>query len=1099
MHQYNTIKRLLRFVAVVVFIGRSHAQSNVASEPITKPVVRCVEPSLIPGTRDQISKSLRGNGMCFTQNKGQLVDMKHNLRPDILYKGEGGGAGVYIRKTGISYEHSNMGEVMHEVEEQIEEKEKYGKLNLGEEQQLKEQLMQKAVVKLHRIDVDFEGANKITAIQTADPVEGYTNYYYAHCPNGITHVNSYNEVTVKNIYNNIDVKYYGGKAEGLKYDIVVNPGGNPKQIKLHWKGAEELTINNGKIKIKTSVNEFVESIPKVYQIINGKIVDIKIQYVLDGTTVSFELGTWNPKLSLVIDPWVTYYGGTNTEEGRSVNVDKQGNVVFTGSTFSFDFPFSVGAFQTAMKSIDAYVVKMTSSGSRVFATYFGGNQYETGIGIATDNNNNIFIAGITNSINLPNKPHPSGSSYGQTYIGGRDGFIAEFDLIGTLIWSTYFGGTKDDNINDICCDPTNNIFILGSTSSANIPIMTPYQLSLKGPTDCFIAKFNISATLQWSTYYGGNSIDEGWGGITCDNLGNLFFAGHTSSNDFPILFAFQPLYSGPGAIGYGDAFIVKLNPTTGFPVWSTYFGGSKDDYGGAIATDNSNNVVITGSTNSVTKIASSAFVFQPNFAGGPYNDSFVAKFDNSGNLLWSTYLGGSVGPLSGGGNEEASGIAIDSNNNIVVSGDTYSTNFPVTSCAYQKTFKGSEDQYITTFDANGTLICSGYMGTGNASSENNETYVSASGGSIAVDGCFVYLVATTQCNYPFTSNAFQTSCVPTFGGWPAFDAVLAKLYVNTCGGITTNLNFSTGPTTFCNGQSVNFTSAYSACGGTAGITYLWIFTGAVPNTSTAKNPTGIVYNSPGNFNVKLVIQLPCGKDSIEKVSYITVDPCGGITASVNSATICSGTTPCPTLTAIGASGTAPYTYLWNTTENTQNINPCPGSTTTYTVTIKDAGGNSSTSTAVVTVNPAVTVSTTGVNITCNGSADGSVIAAGGSGTLPYTYSWSNGGTASQISNLTSQIYTVTITDSKGCTSASSATIISPPALTGQFTKGTANCVACACKEWILVNASGGTSPYSYAWPDGYINRFKNQLCPGAYMVNIKDKNGCSVNINLTTP
>ncbi|MCC6690985.1 MAG: SprB repeat-containing protein, partial [Bacteroidia bacterium] len=155
--------------------------------------------------------------------------------------------------------------------------------------------------------------------------------------------------------------------------------------------------------------------------------------------------------------------------------------------------------------------------------------------------------------------------------------------------------------------------------------------------------------------------------------------------------------------------------------------------------------------------------------------------------------------------------------------------------------------------------------------------------------------------------------------------------------------------------------------------------------------------------------------------------------------------------------------------------------------------------AVVTVNPAVTVTATSTNITCNGTATGSVTATPGGGTPVFNYVWSNGITTSTVSNLAAGNYTVTVIDSKGCTATSTTTITAPTALIGQYTKGTANCSKCGCKEWVMVNAIGGTAPYTYIWPDGYDKRYKNQLCPGAYIINVKDKNGCSVNLNVSTP
>ncbi|MBL7893193.1 MAG: hypothetical protein JNL63_11230, partial [Bacteroidia bacterium] len=230
---------------------------------------------------------------------------------------------------------------------------------------------------------------------------------------------------------------------------------------------------------------------------------------------------------------------------------------------------------------------------------------------------------------------------------------------------------------------------------------------------------------------------------------------------------------------------------------------------------------------------------------------------------------------------------------------------------------------------------------------------------------------------------------------------------------------------------------------------------------------------------------------------ITIINCTGPSVIAIGNSVCQGS--CATVTSSGTGGTGPYTYSWSTGETSQNINPCPITTTTYTVTIRDAGGNTSTSTAIVTTNPAVTLTTTVTGTTCSDAANGSALAIAGSGTPGYVYTWSKGVSGSTASGLGPGIYTVTVTDSKGCVATSTAEIISPPALFGQFVKGTANCTNCGCKEWLMVNASGGTSPYSYSWPDGYVNRYKNQLCPGAYMVNVKDKNGCTVNVNLTAP
>ncbi|MBI2270997.1 MAG: hypothetical protein HYU69_11690 [Bacteroidetes bacterium] len=305
-----------------------------------------------------------------------------------------------------------------------------------------------------------------------------------------------------------------------------------------------------------------------------------------------------------------------------------------------------------------------------------------------------------------------------------------------------------------------------------------------------------------------------------------------------------------------------------------------------------------------------------------------------------------------------------------------------------------------------------------------------------------------------------------------------------------NASFSISPNdTVCAGTTVTFTRT-----GSSG-PQLWysnmpyiINSGSTANISYA-------FLSAGTYSMSHEVTTGGCKNQI--TLPIIILNCTGPTVTATGSSVCMGA--CATINANGIGGTSPYTYTWSNGATTQSINPCPISTTTYTVTIKDTGGNTSTSTAAVTVNPTVSITTTATNITCSGASTGSATASVNSGSTPYTYSWSGGLSGSTVSGLSAGNYTVTVRDSKGCSSTSTATIISSPPLVGQFTKGTASCSGCGCKEWLMITATGGTSPYSYSWPDGYVNRYRSQMCPGAYTVNIKDKNECSINVNLTAP
>ena len=330
-----------------------------------------------------------------------------------------------------------------------------------------------------------------------------------------------------------------------------------------------------------------------------------------------------------------------------------------------------------------------------------------------------------------------------------------------LIYSTFLGGSGDELGDDIAVDVSGNAYVTGATlSSADFPVKNPHQGAFGGGlTDAFVAKLDTTdtgaASLVYSTYLGGNSFDQG-GGIDVDAFGNAYVTGFTFSGDFPTQ---NPLQSTLVGVN-GDAFVTKLDDM-GALVYSTFLGGGDRDSGTDIALDALGNAYVTGTTSS-SDFPTTMGSFQPNPGGGS-TDAFVAKLNTTGSeLLYSTYLGGSV-------TDSGSGIAVDGSGNAYVTGDTNSLGFPgfPTANAFQPIFGGGlNDAFVAKLNATGsTLLYASFLG--------GSDFDFATG--IAVDGPGnAFVVGTTNSlDFPI-ANALQLS----FGGGD-FDAFVARL--NTTG------------------------------------------------------------------------------------------------------------------------------------------------------------------------------------------------------------------------------------------------------------------------------------------------------------------------------
>jgi hypothetical protein len=383
----------------------------------------------------------------------------------------------------------------------------------------------------------------------------------------------------------------------------------------------------------------------------------------------------------------------------------------------------------------------------LYSTLIGGSGSDDAANaIAIDQAGNAYITGQTTSLDFPMQ-HPLQGTSGAPY----DAFVAKIDPSGsTLIYSTYFGGNGDDVGAGIAVDASGQPYVTGHTGSSNFPT-TPgaYETAYSGYTDAFVAKFNSSGSaLIYSTYLGGNGYDVATG-IAIDPLGNAYVSGYNYTAGFPTTpGSYQTSSKGPF-----DAFVTKLNATGSALVFSTYIGGTSDDYATGIAIDSGFNVYVSGQTLSNDFPVQNAA--QP--ASGGYYDAFVTKLNSAGSaLIYSTYLGGNDW-------EAGFAIALDSLGNAYVTGLTNSNNFPTSANAFQTIYGGNGDAFVAKINASGSLAYSTYLGGIGAEralaiavDQAGSAYVTGSN----VNGAFPQKDAMQTNEDPSTFEAFVTKLAP---------------------------------------------------------------------------------------------------------------------------------------------------------------------------------------------------------------------------------------------------------------------------------------------------------------------------------------------------
>ncbi len=567
--------------------------------------------------------------------------------------------------------------------------------------------------------IRLKGANPAPEVTGVDRLEGTSNYFIGRDPKAWhTKIPTFAGVRLRNVYPEVNLRYRGEQGR-LEYDLEVGPGADASRIKLEFEGARKLEIDaEHNLVIRTGGGTVIEHAPRIYQTIAGARRAVSGGYVIkDARTVAFELGPYDESQPLTIDPLLTYasyLGGTGGDQGVSIAVDQtDGSAWVTGTTTSTDFPITPDAFQkTNFGNSDIFMTKVSPDGSALlYSTYAGGTSFEQATGIAIDPSGNAYATGLTLSSDFP----VTIGAFQMILKGKQDAFVIALDRNGGLIYSTHLG--TDAAGARIAVDSNGEAFVVGTTRSANFPttpgtFQSQYPGSIGAPLVGFVTKFNPDGTgLVFSTFMG--VTDGGWpNAVALDSADNVFISGGTSTG-----VNFNTQTCAPDLCG----FVVELDNSgsslefsDNFP-FATLFG---------IATDGAGDAHVVGTR------------------GGP----LLINLDPSGNPIFVM--------LNLGGNPTR--IAIGPSGNIFLSGITTSTSLAITPDAYQPTYAGGGDAFVSVLDPSGTFnLYTSYLGGSGLDMAQG----------VAVDSVEnAYLTGTTQStDFPVTAGVFEDENPSTNG------------------------------------------------------------------------------------------------------------------------------------------------------------------------------------------------------------------------------------------------------------------------------------------------------------------------------------------------
>jgi len=1060
-------------------------------------------------------KDLYGTSHAFIENVGQYGDVYPDY-PEmgkILFAYEGFGIPVLFAEKGVIYLHRKL---VGPTQLEIEKEERRKKKRKNEED------LEQLTVRDRSISMTWSLPSLNMEIVADGLLEGYHTYGLSSAK-----ARAYSKITYKNIYDGIDVVYsfLDNDSLGYEYSITAKPFADLNKFKMVFGGQiKRLKCDEfGNLIIKSSSGVTYESAPKTFyndELINltSNLAEVKSSFNLNHNIVSFHFpDNYDKSKALVIDPFVSGTSnltspGTNVGKAKDVDFDYAGNVYVTGG--------GDGSVYKLAKYDANGLLQWTFSGvltipAWTFGTYYGGWVVEKntgnvylGQGFAPSGGHRIVrintIGIYDNYISTANGSFlenwkmlwncNSGSAQLMIAGGGTNSNI-NFGLIAPpspVISSVNVTGIPygtngwAQDISDAIIDPSNNALYTIYGSLIGTPSLSNKIYKNNAPYSAASVAWNISSgytTIQEIAnrpYLLGPNIDN-------------------SSNVFAINSSYLFYWDGLNL----KAFDKVTGATVGTPI--SIVGNTALMCGGIIA-DECNNIFV-GFPNGVIKVYSfNGLVFNdaakpdisiPGFSSAVYDlayyeatktlyasgNGFVASFDvSSYNCTFNAFT---INVSSSCGTFAAT--ATVSPVPPVGSTTTYSLYNGLTLIASNTTgvFTGLTPNVTYSIKATINLVCSGVVTTSTFVLSGPAITTSVTNSTCGnSDGSVTINAAGGVAPYTYSINGvtFQSSNI--------FSNLSSGFYTVTVKDANNCSNTQIINVINSNGPSVSFTKTDASCGANSG-SITAVGTGGIAPLTYSINgvnfQTSNVFPGLGAGTYTLTVKDFTGCTSVISVSILNFT---SVTVSaIPASTFCSS--PNGTITVVATGGVAPLQYSINANAY-QSSNIFTGlNSGTYTVTVQDANGCLTTTTAVIGNFPAPTLTATAVTASC-GNANGSITANSTGGVPPLQ--WSINGVNFQASNvftgLVAGAYTVTVKDANNCTNTTTITVTSSNA---PVVSGVATASSCAANTGsITASGSGGAGTLSYSINavNYQVSTLFSGLAPGSYILYVKDLAGC---------